>query len=337
MATTTRKKKPEAERITAAVSLAKLEDFNTAGVQQVLLEFIRHRDAGLRVPFDEWVDIQVQLHKNDKTNSPSRMLAGYAQKFDLSEADQTEVLTAYIDELANTPDLGFADALVAMFPDAEPEGPAADPIGDVTPWELSADEHDELSERLERDDVKEKPTGDAKPQTRRRRSTQARPAAEVAMLNRRVVYKTNEGRVVFGICTVDGEKITMVDDAGDEWTNIRQDAVRIDDGPVVWAITKAQLGQVEQMTKPGRGLWPDCEEHDPLFELARRVSPDKLVVVAVHNAQPEPFVDAYVFDESAGEGENAVPFEHEPVDSIVAEYQFEVPGVGRVPARVVVR
>jgi hypothetical protein len=336
MATTTKKKKPEAERIAVASSLTKLKDFNTPGVQQVLLEFIRHRDAGLRVSLDEWVDIQVRLKENDRSDSPSRLLAGYVKSHDMSDFDQTEALIAYIDELANTPDLAFGEALAAMYPDAEPEGSAADPTNDGDPQDLSAAEHDELTERLAREEMKEEAAGDAKSQARRRRPAAARPAAEVAMLNRRVVYKTAEGRVIFGICTVDGEKVTIVDDAGDEWTNVRRDAVRLDDGPVTWTITKAQLGQVEQMTKPGRGLWPDRDEHDPLFELARRVSPDKLVVVAVHNAWPEPFVDAYVFDESAGDGDNSVPFEHEPVESILSEYQFEVPGVGRVPARIVV-
>jgi hypothetical protein len=90
------------------------------------------------------------------------------------------------------------------------------------------------------------------------------------------------------------------------------------------------------MTRKGCGLWPDHDEDDVLFELVRRVSPDKLCVVTIHNAMPQPFVDAYVFDESAGEGEVNTPFEHAPPASIVSEYLFEVPDVGNIPARVLV-
>jgi hypothetical protein len=355
MATTTTRRKKEA--VPAAASMERLAgDFNTAGKQLVILDYIRHRDAGLRVTFDEWAAVAARMHAADKVSSPSRMLAGYAATFEIPEDEQTEILIGYITLLADEAGLAFGDYLAALFPDAAPfaaaapeAAPAAVPAAATEaapepaaePAPAAAEAAPAAAPPKLRTGAKpgtrtDPPPGSA-PRTRRAPGTAAKPPEAVPLAGRRVAYKTGDGKVIYAVCVQEhGDAVDVVDDKGDSWTNIKKALVKLDDGPIVWTITKAQHDMIAKMTKPGRGLWPDREEHDVLFELTRRVAPDKLCVVTVHNADPQPYVDAYVYDEAPAEGEINTPFEHVPPDDIAADYTFEVPGVGTIPAQVVV-
>jgi hypothetical protein len=149
-----------------------------------------------------------------------------------------------------------------------------------------------------------------------------------------------DGAVIYGIVTKDdGTVVTLLDDAGAEWTSVDRKLVRAETGPIVWTIDKPTDQLIRRMTVKGRGVWTEVGAHhdDVLFELVRRVTPTVLCVVNVHNAKPEPYIDAFVYDESAGVDDNPVVFELKPRDQIAGDYLFKVPGLGDVAAKVVVR
>jgi hypothetical protein len=330
--------------VPALKSLRKLAGSNAAGKQHALLEYIRFRGAGMNVAFDIWLDVYIASNRDP---SPSQVFAPFVEAQRLDDEEQVVVLLGYVDKLNVEPDLGFGNFLQAEFGDPTVE-PVADDHTDDDSMQVGTepDEPEREDEPPEEDSTGEAEDGPeaeepapeppvAKPAARRRQA-----AATQDLVGSRVACRMPDGAVIYGIVTKDdGTVVTLLDDAGAEWTSVDRKLVRAETGPIVWTIDKPTDQLIRRMTVKGRGVWTEVGAHhdDVLFELVRRVTPTVLCVVNVHNAKPEPYIDAFVYDESAGVDDNPVVFELKPRDQIAGDYLFKVPGLGDVAAKVVVR
>jgi hypothetical protein len=328
--------------------LGVLPNINEPRKQLLLLDYIRHRAAGFPLPFDVWAPASLRLDEVDRGITPSQMLANYTETFAVPPEHHTDILIGYADLVMDAPDLTFGAYLAQLFGEdlyhppatmAEPRAPAAvnGPVAAVAE-PAPAPEPARSKHPGDRPGPKPGTRTEGSSRTRRPPGATKKEAGTADLTNSRVVYKTTNGKVVYGVCVRDdGGTVDIIDDIKDDWRGIRRDLVKPETGPVVWTISQEQYAEIREMLAKDRGLWPGADEHAILFELVRRVAPSLLVVVTVHNDETEPFVDAYVYDEAAADGENDVPFEHRPVADIAGDYLFSVPGIGDIPARVVVK
>jgi hypothetical protein len=331
---------PGVSPVSAEAALSPIASVN----DQILcmVDYLRYRDAGLNLPFAAYAPIWAAAQANG-VPSPAQLLGAAAKQYGLSEADQCTLLQGYIDVSSVGPPIRldeFIDAIINAPPGQEPAPTPQEPA--PAPQEPAPAPQEPATGALPQEAAPEpaQTQAVAEQAPRRTRRPPGRVAAAVARstnLGRRVVYRAENGRVIRGVVTSESsDTVSFVDDAGEPWSNVAESIVEFDDGPVSWSISKADAGTYEKMLAKGRGLWPDRGNDEVLMELLRRVAEKLVVVVSIRNALPAPYVDAFAYDESAGNIESAYVAILPPSDTLLKDYVFEIPGLGRVEAKIIV-
>jgi hypothetical protein len=298
-------------------TLERLTTFNVPQKHLVMLDYIEARMAGDARPFADFAAVAEAQWRRDPLERPAALLADYKGKFDLDEDEETQLLIAYLDRVAASPKAAppfgeflaecFADPTTMAYAEPQPEPQPAPPMP----------QPEQPAPQPEQPEPEPTPS---------------------SLAGRRVFYKADDGRTIRAVCVRDADGVLdLVDDARRAITGVDPLRVTPDDGPVTWGLSRERADEAIALLKH-RGPVPEKADRENLFFLARRVTPDHRCIVAIVNSAGGPYVDAYVYDDAAPDG--AVAFVSDVADppkGLFGAYVFQVPGLGDVPAQVVVK